>query len=261
MPDGIGELHVRLCYVDDSGDSKHGVILSAILVEDRAWNGVLAAWLDGRRAISEEFGVSKSKELHAVNLDKGRGNFLSEGMSANSFTSHQRDATGRIMLSHLSRAEGFRVVTLAISRRSKSVAYRDFLCWLDNWAAQEDETAMVFYDGHQGYSPDLLNVSQEEAGREWETALREAAPYRTAHRGLEISTRRIVEDVVMQDSRYSQLIQAADLIAYGAFHKHAQDHPEVWGKKIRPVPGAIRAYMKLRHRWLPESENGIIWLE
>lgn len=161
---------------------------------------------------------------------QGRGNFLSEGMPANSFTSHQRDATGRIMLSHLSRAEGFCVVTLAISRRSKSVAYRDFLRWLDNWAAQEDETAMVFYDGHQGYSPDLLNVSQEEAGREWETALREATPYRIAHRGLEISTRRIVEDVVMQDSRYSQLIQAADLIAYGAFHKHAQDHPEVWGK-------------------------------
>ena len=74
--------------------------------------------MDGRRGISEEFGVPKSKELHAVNLYKGRGSFLSEGMPAHSFTSHQRDATGRIMLSHLSWAEGFCVVALAVSRRS-----------------------------------------------------------------------------------------------------------------------------------------------
>ncbi|CAM3241640.1 DUF3800 domain-containing protein [Actinomyces slackii] len=64
----------------------------------------------------------------------------------------------------------------------------------------------------------------------------------------------------MQDSRYSQLIQAADLIAYGAFHKHAQDYPGVW-VGIRPVPGAIRAYMKTCSHWVPNSENGIIWLE
>jgi len=32
------------------------------------------------------------------------------------------------------------------------------------------------------------------------------------------------------------------------------------GEKPCPVPGAIRAYMKLRLRWLPESDNGIVWL-
>ncbi|MBK5237805.1 MAG: DUF3800 domain-containing protein [Actinomycetales bacterium] len=39
------------------------------------------------------------------------------------------------------------------------------------------------------------------------------------HRDLSITNRRVVEDVIMQDSKYSQLIQAADLAAYAAFHR------------------------------------------
>ncbi|WP_249367825.1 MULTISPECIES: DUF3800 domain-containing protein [unclassified Actinomyces] len=190
-----------------------------MLVEDRAWTSVLRARLEGRRSIHRELGVDTSKELHANDLYKGRGSFLPAG-SGDHLSTVQREATGRIMLSHLAQADGFHVVTLAMSGRSKPRAYRHLISWLDTWAGTNDTTVMVLYDGRQGYPPSSSG-SAEQVLVEWETALRDASPLRAVHRDLPIATRRVIEDVVMQDSRDNQLIQAADLIAYGAFHKHA----------------------------------------
>lgn len=246
-----------LAYVDDSGDSKHGITLTAVLVEDRAWNAALEAWLDGRRSINAEFGVSKTTELHAVDLYKGRG--LRATSSGRTLTPKQRAAMGRIMLSHLAKPEGVQVVTLAMSEPSKPMGYARLISWLDRWADDNDTTVMVLYDGRQGY-PASPSDTERQALDKWETALRDASPLRDVHRNLPITTRRIVEDVVMQDSRYNQLIQAADLVAYGAFHKHVQEHQEIWGTGIVPVPDAIKAYMQLRERWVPDTDHGIVWL-
>lgn len=64
----------------------------------------------------------------------------------------------------------------------------------------------------------------------------------------------------MQDSQDSQLIQAVDLIAYGAYQMHRQDHPEIWGDSIKIVPDAIKAYLRARDHWLPAAEKGVVWL-
>jgi len=56
---------MHLCYVDDSGDSKHGVTLTALLIEEHNWSSVLASWLERRRAVYNEFRVLKKSELHA----------------------------------------------------------------------------------------------------------------------------------------------------------------------------------------------------
>ena len=65
----------------------------------------------------------------------------------------------------------------------------------------------------------------------------------------------------MQDSRYNQLIQAADLVAYGAYQLHAQEHPERWSSKHTPVADAIRAYLRTKRLWIPDSDQGILWVE
>lgn len=54
--------------------------------------------------------------------------------------------------------------------------------------------------------------------------------YRTAHRGLKLDHRRILEDPIMTDSAMSQLVQIADLIAWCAFvatEKHPS-HAFAW---------------------------------
>ncbi|PPF47578.1 hypothetical protein C5E14_10040 [Rathayibacter sp. AY1A1] len=66
---------------------------------------------------------------------------------------------------------------------------------------------------------------------------------------------------MMQDSRYSQLIQAADLIAYGAYQKHRQEHPDIWGSDGTPSADAIIAYMRLAARWPEDSNFGVHWLD
>jgi hypothetical protein len=242
---------VYLCYVDDSGDSRNGTTLSALLVEAEHWSGLLDAWLAGRREIHKTFGVRKHAELHANQLFKGRGEFGTA----------QRAATGRVMLSQLSAFEHFHVVTIASPQTSKPAVYAQFIAWLEDWAAREDAHLMVFYDGQQGLHHGAGEPTPEALSELWKTAVRNAAPYRRVHRDLDLGTRRVVEDVIMQDSQYSQLIQAVDLIAYGAYHLHRQDHPETWGTKVKVVPDAIRAYTRTRAHWLPDTERGIVWLD
>ncbi|GAA1486503.1 hypothetical protein GCM10009625_33080 [Brachybacterium fresconis] len=96
---------MHLVYVDDSGDSRSGTILTALLVPDHRWNDVLAAWLEGRRQIHREFGVPKTKELHANELYKGRGRYCETTADDELFSTPRREATGRIMLSWLSNLE------------------------------------------------------------------------------------------------------------------------------------------------------------
>ena len=54
--------------------------------------------------------------------------------------------------------------------------------------------------------------------------------------------------------------EAADLIAYGAYHKHRQTYPELWGGSFQPSHAAIAAYMQTSAHWPAESDDGVHWL-
>lgn len=255
-------LVMYLAYVDDSGDSKHGTTLTALLVESQHWAGLLEAWLDGRRAVHQEFGVRKHAELHATSLYKGRGKYCETPEQEKAFGTPRRAATGRIVLRNLSRFEHFHVLTVGSRVVVKPTLYAMFVAYLEDWAASEDTQLMIFYDGQQGLPHPGDTPTPEEQAELWERALRDATPYRQVHRGLDIASRRVVEDVIMQDSRYSQLIQAVDLIAYGAYQHHRQRHPEIWGEFPKVVPDAIKAYVTTKEHWLCAEENsGVVWLE
>lgn len=251
---------MHLCCLDDSGDSRNGVTITALLIEERQWSAVLNAWLDGRRAIHREFGVLKRSEIHANDLYKGRGSFCASPGEDKSFGTDKRNAAGRILLTSLASAS-FTAITFGTASVSKPDAYARTIAWLEDWASAQDTYLLVFYDGQQGLSSPDEHVTADRSRELWDRAVRDAKPYREVHRSLEIEERRILEDPVMQDSRYSQLIQAADLIAYGAYHRHKQDHPEIWGTNSKVVSAAIIAYMKTTAHWLPESDHGVIWLD
>ena len=252
---------MHLVYVDDSGDAKHGTMLSALIVAERNWSPLLEAWLSGRRAINDAFGVRKHAELHANQLFKGRGKFCETPEQEWVFGAPQRAAVGRIMLSHLARSERCRIVTLGSPNTTRHEVYAQFVAWLEDWASANDTYMIVFYDGQQGLHYGPAEPTAEELADLWHTAIRNATPYRRVHRDLDLAGRRIIEDVIMQDSQYSQLIQAADLIAYGGYQLHKQNHPEIWGTASKPVPDAIRAYIRTRRLWMDGSDNGVFWLD
>lgn len=198
-----------MAYVDDSGASKRGTTLAALLVEPTHWCGVLDAWLAGRRAVHGDFGVRKDAELHAADLYKGRGVFCATPEQETAFGRRQRAATGRIVLSHLSKYEHFQVVTVGTRKVSKPAVYAQFIAYLEDWATEQQTELVIFYDGPQGiHQEDGTEPTREKLAAQWEDALRNAAPYRRVHRELKITQRRVVEDPIMQDSRYSQLISS-----------------------------------------------------
>lgn len=249
-----------LCYLDDSGDSKHGVTITALLIKDSDWSAVLEAWLAGRREIHREFAVLKHSEIHANDLYKGRGSYCATDAGNKSFGSDKRAAAGRILLRRLSDAP-FIAVTYATSIVSKPTAYARAIARLEDWASEHDTYLLICYDGQQGLGGRDEVVTAERGRELWDRVVRDAKPYREVHRALPIEDRRIIEDPVMQDSRYSQLIQAADLIAYGAYHRHKQDHPEIWGTATTVMPAPIIAYMKTAAHWIDGSDHGIVWLD
>ncbi len=157
----------------------------------------------GRREVHNEFGVRKHAELHAMDLYKGRGKYCDAPEQEARFRRGLRAATGRIGLSHLAKHEHFHVVTVASPVLSKPALYAMFVAYLEDWAAIEDTQLMIFYDGQQGYAQDGSDPSPEQRAELWERVVRDATTYRRVRRDLDIASRRVVEDVIMQDSRYS----------------------------------------------------------
>ncbi|MEU4420980.1 DUF3800 domain-containing protein [Actinoplanes sp. NPDC024001] len=284
---------VHICYADDSG--RAGVVtFTGLLVRADGWNCLMHCWLEGRRKLATEpsWRVDKHAELHANQLTKkGAGRFCEAGCQEpacsgcteadspdccgapccasrccrrgyfeNKFSTQvARDSAYRIMMTQLARCEALTVTTLACRTRNTAVAYDRFVNHLDQWAIETETSVLVFLDGPQG-PLDVSEMAPEAAQQERAMAGRNAAPYRRTHRELELGPRRVIEDPQMMDSKYSQLIQAADLVAYGAYQYlwSAGTWPS-GDKHGKPKDTVVSAYRRLEQRWLPGSDHGITW--
>ena len=132
---------------------------------------------------------------------KGRGSLCETPEQDRACGTSQRAAIGRIMLSSLAKHSDFTVATVGTADPSKPTAYARFVAWLEDWAATNDTYLMIFYDGQQGLDHPGESPAPDRQRELWETAIRDATPYREVHRRLELRSRRVVEDVIMQDSR------------------------------------------------------------
>lgn len=164
-------------------------------------------------------------------------------------------------MSWLSKTDGLTIVTIATPHKQSPLTYAAFIEWLDGWAERNLTTAMIFYDGKQGYDCVDDGRSPEEIRTQWDSAFRSSVPYRNTHGSLNLRTSRVFEYVVMLDSKNNQLIQAADLVAYGAYQRHLQVYPEKWPQRNSPVKDAIFASFRTKTTWIPESDNGVIWVD
>lgn len=286
---------MHLCYVDDSG--RDGIVtFTGLLVPAAGWNCLLSCWLDGRQQLSREptWRVDKHAELHAnVLLKRGSGRFCEPGCAQpgcadagrcgesgsdccaaeccvdrccgqrwfeGRFSGQgARDSAYRIMMEKLSRCPALTVTTVACHTRNSPKAYQGFVNRLDRWAADNDTSVVIFLDGPQG-PIDSTGMTVEQIKAEQDRSTRNAAPYRRTHRELDLGPRRVIEDPLVTDSRYSQLIQAADLVAYGAYqHLWSAGGWPSGGRYGGPNANVVKAYRKLAPRWLPGSDSGIDW--
>lgn len=231
---------MHLCYVDDSGNSKEGVTYTALLVPEQEWSPLLDRWLTARKSIQERFSVKKKTELHAVNLIGGQGYVISpEGEKpVRRVPSHQRPAIYRDMISAIP-GPGIRVITVAKRGSNSTDAYARLLMTLQEWANDRDTYIFLMYDGKE--------LGRSDSAESEDTVYRNHAPLRDLHRELPIQSRRIIEDVVTKDSRFSQFIQAADLLAYGAYYHDVWTNPDRWSEKTRVAQSKDLRVQTTRH--------------
>lgn len=201
MPDPLN----RMIYVDDSGHPQSGLVVYGwIEFSPDHWAGVLKSWLDTRKKLWREYGVLITTELHTTNYVNGRGRISRRTPDRFVRDGHElwKDfgrAVAVECLDTLRSTEGLAVG--AVFRRgepenfaeTKLLAYQALIERFEGELAESESLGIVFMDG------DGSDTS-----------------YRSAHRSLKLAQRRVIEDAIYTDSKHSQLVQMADLVAWSA---------------------------------------------
>jgi len=206
----------RLIYVDDSGDAEQGwVVYGWVEVHPRDWNSALRTLLELRKELWRDFGVPPSRELHATHYANGRGKVSAkppQRFSAEDERVLWKDLGQEIAVRCLQTLRDCeRIRTGAIWERTplrgpaykhvKARVYRDLV---RRWS-----------DEHRT-SGDFALVSMDGDGSD--------RSYFDAHRALPLDSRHVIEDPMFHDSKRSQWVQFADLVAFSAY-AHVNRHP------------------------------------
>lgn len=201
MPNAL----TRLIYIDDSGHPASGLVVYGWVefAPDR-WASVLKAWLDMRKRLWREFSIAVTRELHTTEYVNGRGR-ISKAVPerhVHNGVEYWKDFGREVAvecLQTLRTTEGLSVG--AVWRRgapeeiakTRRESYAALVQRVEAELAVSGDLAMVFMDGDGS-----------------DTA------YRSTHRSLRLTERRVIEDAIHLDSKTSQLTQMADLVAWSA---------------------------------------------
>lgn len=253
---------MHIAYVDDSGRGKARTV-TGVIVPAAGWSDVLHRWLEGRQKLADTWGVRKHAELHGVELARGRGAYCASSEEELIFRRrHVRLRAYDLMLAALAQCEELVIATVCCETAHLPTAYRGFVDHVQRWASGAGTHVLIAFDGQQ-YPVESESITADDAALQVLNTYHNVTPYRRVHRGLELRTRRVIEDPFMQDSRCSQLIQAADLVAYAA-SQWLWENTTLWPKgplRGAPVTELAQSYERLRRHWPANSDHGIYWAE
>lgn len=194
-----------MIYIDDSGHPASGLVVYGwVEFSPDHWASVLKSWLDTRKRLWREYGIAVTEELHTTQYVNGRGR-ISKAVPER----HVHDGVqywkdfGREVavecLETLRSTEGLSVGAVwrrgapAEIAKTRRDAYAALVARFERELEDSGTLAIVFMDG------DGSDTS-----------------YRSTHRSLRLADRRVIEDAIHLDSRSSQLVQMADLVAWSA---------------------------------------------
>jgi len=200
---------VNFYYVDDSGDDDQ-TLLTAVEIPVEHWAICLKVWLGWRKALFRKHRLPASFEIHTGEFLRGKGDpapVLLDAKGAPLPTKEQpRINTSKGLrreiihgsVAQIGLSPRTRFFTIYAEGTDKMALYRDLLEWIEQELVIEQKHGLMLVDGID-------------------------SNYRLQHRALPIRTRRIMEDVWMQDSVHSQFIQVADIAVHAAFQGIVQN--------------------------------------
>ncbi|WIB06482.1 DUF3800 domain-containing protein [Arthrobacter sp. zg-Y20] len=195
----------RLIYVDDSGNPRSGLVVYGwVEFTPDHWPSALGNWLQMRKRLWREHRIPLTQELHTTEYVNGRGRISTQipDRHIHNGVEYWKDFGREVALECLETLRNTEGLSLgAVYRKGKpediahtrQQAYAALVDRLEAELARSDSLALVFMDG------DGSDTS-----------------YRSTHRNLRLSQRRVIEDAIHLDSRSSQLVQMADLVAWCA---------------------------------------------
>jgi hypothetical protein len=195
----------RLIYVDDSGRPQAGLaVYGWIEFAPHTWASVLETWLALRKRLWREFAIPVHRELHTGHYVNGRGRLADRvpPRHVHDGVEFWKDFGREVAVACLDTVrciEGLRVGAVHRSGPPGSFAltrtssYAALLEAFEEDLRNSRSLGLVFIDGD----------GTDKA-------------FRTAHRGLVLSERHVIEDAVHLDSSASHLMQMADLVAWCA---------------------------------------------
>lgn len=188
-----------MVYTDDSGDEESS-LYTGLLVPVEKWSRVKEEWLKFRRWLFEKYRVPADYEWHTYKWLGVRGEPLTDDPDAliNTSKNLRKELAEKAMI-QVRRFNDFgvRVVTCETEGTNKAEAYAAMVREIDNLLGKQDAYGAIIVDGGADGQPDRQ--------------------VRAAHRSLELSTRRVVEDGWLQPARDNQLVQVADLVVHCAY--------------------------------------------
>jgi hypothetical protein len=215
-----------MLYVDDSGSEPSGLIVYGwIECDPDRWRNALRALLELRKSLYRDHHVPPAEELHATKFVNGRTRI--------STAVGERDLEEWKTLGRAVAVRCLEVISAcpdiavgAVYRRTtlrgrgyyeeRGRVYLDLITLWNDQHREAGDHAFISMDGN-GTDPNYVN----------------------AHRALPLDTRHIIEDPMFHDSKRSQLVQMADLVAYTTFvdlNRH-RGNEFAWGWRQRYLDG------------------------
>ncbi|MBP3044833.1 DUF3800 domain-containing protein [Arthrobacter jiangjiafuii] len=193
----------RLIYIDDSGSVDSGLIVYGwIECSPERWRYALRAILELRKSLYREHAVPPAEELHATKFINGRDRVSTRDHASRTEWKTLGRAIARDCLTVLRDCDDIRIGSVYRRTNAKGreyslergKVYEELLRQLNDEHRADDTYAFLSMDG-DGSDPTYFN----------------------AHRSLPLDSRYIIEDPMFHDSRRSQWVQMADLVAYVVF--------------------------------------------
>jgi hypothetical protein len=193
-----------MIYVDDSGSEASGLIVYGWIECDPVrWRYALRALLELRKRLYREHQVPPAEELHATKFVNGRSRIATAG--SDSDPEGWKTLGRSVAVRCLETIAGCPDIKVGAVYRRTTLRGRGYY---EERGRVYVDLVTLWNDGHRATGSHAF-VSMDGNGTD--------PNYVNAHRSLPLDDRHIIEDPMFHDSKRSQLVQMADLVAYTTF--------------------------------------------